>query len=1463
MIGNIVGEPTERYVNEEIVLRQAAHGSGGNVNVSRNPSVLNYLNNRQAWIKLASGISLDNISRLKDITKGEIGTSITDTVARNYAGPLLAKNFILFNTISSLGKNYTFRSGVKNTQDLLDIFAQYGGIGGSNQGLQPIPGIVSATVKARNRGSIREATVQLKAYNKLQFSIIELLYLRLGCSMMLEWGWDKELVVEQQSPLKLGTRDVGSTIIEQQWFKSSGTSQLQMLNSIETYRKTYSGNYDGFFGKVSNFNWTYNPDGSYNIDLKLITVGDVIESLVANVGFKGLNGSSLVNLKNQYQKFTESYNYGIGQSSYNPDPENELSPNTEEDTALMIDVASTDAITNYLFVNSIALKSDSFRGDFYNIRSAAYKQYGEDIVKQVPEFKNFYVRLGTFLEFLEDTILTKTKGTGNFETILNIDTDTDTNLVSAYLDQISFDPRVCLIHPKFSKKVSDSLPKLEGKPEPLFFLEQKLPEYTYVTKGVVYAKLMNLYLNTDFLINLIKNKKTDKNEVKLFPFLNDICKEINKSLGGVNNIEPIIKDDKTITFIDQNPISGFGKIASDLGIEFNKSITPLNVYGYGKDNSNFVKNISFNTKIGPNLSTMITVGATAAGKNNTKNYEATAFEKWNDGLSDRFNQEMVDPEYDPNIEAAPVDNTQIANKAIAYINSQSSQYGASYARFNKNGEVGELAEENALAINSVAFNASNRYKNYKNKREKRKNLLGQEYEASVGKIFLGYSDQFGNVYPASQYPDNEIGFRKFAIAAYKVFNQKELEKAADEQAKKNAAEEIKSSFEGWIVQAFGGETSKANNLGTNIAVNQTTSKETKTTNTEVTAKAQPKTSYNVSKLYSKYFNFAESNDFYSRGKKAFKEYINKEANNKFVKDSTPSNTIGFIPVEFNLDLDGISGFKLYNSIKINQQFLPPQYPVALRFLIQNLDHKIDGNGWITSLKTLSVPVTEADTGLALADELSLEDLQALEASLPEPPLPTTTPGYSPSGATFDITNPGSIDVTSPSGFPVLTKNKNTGQNQIVNGNGGKYARFVGDIDKTPGLKRIFFDEITMKTSVIIHHTAGWSYGQPNAAASSIEGWTERAIEENYPVATQYVITQDGHIELVFNEAFWSYHGSIGTQDKYTIGIELQALGYMKGRRQTSNGSVSYTRGDLTVDQNRARKYIKSSITSQDVIDVDALFSKPVDENGNEITFRGYNYFQKYSPEQLQALEQVLRGIKSRHPQIDFTYDYNRMFPRSPLYDSSTANLKNRSGIYTHNTFRKKTDVFPQLELLQLLKRLGTELGGSQPLPNGQFYGQNGNFTAGTTNTSFAGAVSEPTPSNAWDYKTLMFDVVDTVFQEMRALSSEFGGTFVPKEGGDKDNPNSEVGRLFDAAERLKQAIKTDSDSRILERFNNTDGWFKTNEGKKKWAISQLADNRTYRKDSYDGYDSPNTLDSDLENGWEALGGVFNGEQVDF
>ena len=47
--------------------------------------------------------------------------------------------------------------------------------------------------------------------------------------------------------------------------------------------KNIQGCYDGILGKISNFKWTFNPDGTYNITLDVISLGDVIESLKLNV----------------------------------------------------------------------------------------------------------------------------------------------------------------------------------------------------------------------------------------------------------------------------------------------------------------------------------------------------------------------------------------------------------------------------------------------------------------------------------------------------------------------------------------------------------------------------------------------------------------------------------------------------------------------------------------------------------------------------------------------------------------------------------------------------------------------------------------------------------------------------------------------------------------------------------------------------------------------------------------------------------------------------------------------------------------------------------------------------------------------------------------------------------------------------------------------------------------------------
>ena len=76
---------------------------------------------------------------------------------------------------------------------------------------------------------------------------------------------------------------VGETLIEKEWFKDGGSTHLEMLKKIEKERENYQGNYDGFFGRVSNFSWGFNPDGSYNITIDLISLGDIIESLKINL----------------------------------------------------------------------------------------------------------------------------------------------------------------------------------------------------------------------------------------------------------------------------------------------------------------------------------------------------------------------------------------------------------------------------------------------------------------------------------------------------------------------------------------------------------------------------------------------------------------------------------------------------------------------------------------------------------------------------------------------------------------------------------------------------------------------------------------------------------------------------------------------------------------------------------------------------------------------------------------------------------------------------------------------------------------------------------------------------------------------------------------------------------------------------------------------------------------------------
>ena len=253
-MGNVVGQDIESWVATQIEARQKVHGSG--IDKNRTPEQITYLNSNTSWIKLASSVYVSKSSRL---TNAGLDPS--------FYGMGLAKNNVLFG-----GTSVFNGSSLIQTEEFNKIYKD------SEFGPVPMSGITNADIKYINRGSIRKANVKIKAHSKEQFETINLLYLRLGYTVMLEWG--NTFYTTNGTDLNR----IKNTVIENSFFSiQSKGSYKNILPQIDNLKITYHGNYDGMFGKVTNFSWTINPDASYDIDLTITSAGDVVESLKVNL----------------------------------------------------------------------------------------------------------------------------------------------------------------------------------------------------------------------------------------------------------------------------------------------------------------------------------------------------------------------------------------------------------------------------------------------------------------------------------------------------------------------------------------------------------------------------------------------------------------------------------------------------------------------------------------------------------------------------------------------------------------------------------------------------------------------------------------------------------------------------------------------------------------------------------------------------------------------------------------------------------------------------------------------------------------------------------------------------------------------------------------------------------------------------------------------------------------------------
>lgn len=608
-MGNIVGENFNDYVINQVAVRQKILGS-----VNRNNEQLVWENSKTGFVKLISSTNLTS-----NFPSGSSVSSFS-------TGADLATKYVLFNGVSD---DLSFdpspietlqRSGI----DFSPPSNNYGvyGLGSPEWGFGPMPGIISANIKTETRGSLKTGTVQIKAYNKVQFDIISTLYLRLGYLMLLEWGntsyFDNKEQFVNDNYYSLSDAFLTKKYPNQisKILNTEVVTYNNLLKAIEIQREKSDANYDALLGKVVNFNWVFNKDGSYDITVIIRSIGDVIESLKVNIILPGEtklpssnNSSDSSQPSNQTEDVIVSYAQSSTLGKKFSDVQTIISTGTDPSTGGFIEnPPNQNPVT---FTTPYKPKGSSFI-DYFS------QEYNNGAV--LGGLNQYYIRFGTLLELLENIIIPEVEGSGK---LLNFNTNPNTNIIHTLNKQVSSDPRICII--------SKTITNYNNETVKLY------PDVESFTNGNGDGKLMMVYFNMMFVLKKLDSLKDKNGNVVLIDFLNSLIRGFCTATGNYNDITTRINlDTGEVVFIDQTSLPNRNLYT------LNKNTAKFNIYGFGENLSgSFIRDIQLQTSITPELATMITIGATADGY--VVGSDATVLSNLNKGTQDRIKPKVLSP----------------------------------------------------------------------------------------------------------------------------------------------------------------------------------------------------------------------------------------------------------------------------------------------------------------------------------------------------------------------------------------------------------------------------------------------------------------------------------------------------------------------------------------------------------------------------------------------------------------------------------------------------------------------------------------------------------------------------------------------------------------------------------------------------------------------------------------------------
>jgi len=236
---------------------------------------LQLLHSNTAWIKLRSSVNVGDDSIAEElVAKKYIKQADADKLFNSATSELAEQMVLLSGTRTAFqgGSNPGLRQGVAEGTDY-DLTKAYNW--DIRTGYRPMGGITSLTVTSKNTyGTLQQAEVSFVLWTLEDLEKASNLYFKPGYSALLEWG--HSVYVDTDGNIERTGVNHG-TVADEKFFKDGKFVTIE--NNVNAIRENHSYNYDGLFGFITNFNWSFRADGGYDCSIKIVSKGSVLDSL--------------------------------------------------------------------------------------------------------------------------------------------------------------------------------------------------------------------------------------------------------------------------------------------------------------------------------------------------------------------------------------------------------------------------------------------------------------------------------------------------------------------------------------------------------------------------------------------------------------------------------------------------------------------------------------------------------------------------------------------------------------------------------------------------------------------------------------------------------------------------------------------------------------------------------------------------------------------------------------------------------------------------------------------------------------------------------------------------------------------------------------------------------------------------------------------------------------------------------